>query len=114
MPGAGASATRTLRPSARNLSAAAFAARWPTALPSLSAQISTMFTEFGRTSLLNPLADKAPQPGRPQACITLTPEGQSTKLVVTEYGDFLDGYDDAGSREHGTNFLMGALGKSLE
>jgi uncharacterized protein YndB with AHSA1/START domain len=48
-----------------------------------------------------------------QACITLTPEGGGTKLVVTEHGDFLDGYDDAGSREHGTNFLMDALGKSV-
>jgi uncharacterized protein YndB with AHSA1/START domain len=48
-----------------------------------------------------------------QACITLTPDGNGTKLVVTEHGDFLDGYDDAGSREHGTNFLMDALGKSV-
>jgi uncharacterized protein YndB with AHSA1/START domain len=48
-----------------------------------------------------------------QACITLTPEGSGTKLVVTEYGDYLDGYDDAGSREHGTNILMDQLGASL-
>ncbi len=48
-----------------------------------------------------------------QACIELKPEGGGTKLVLTEYGDYLDGYDDAGSREHGTNFLMDALGKSL-
>jgi len=33
---------------------------------------------------------------------------------VTEQGAFLDGYDDAGSREHGTNFLLDALGKSLK
>ena len=38
---------------------------------------------------------------------------QGTKLVVTEYGDFLDGYDDAGSREQGTNFLIDQLEKSL-
>ena len=49
-----------------------------------------------------------------QACIELKPEGTGTKLILTEYGDYLDGYDDAGSREHGTNFLMDALGKSLE
>ncbi len=49
-----------------------------------------------------------------QACIELTAEGGGTKLVLTEYGDYLDGYDDAGSREHGTNFLMDALGKSLD
>lgn len=48
-----------------------------------------------------------------QACITLTPEGGGTKLTATEYGDFLDGYDDAGSREHGTNFLMDKLGESV-
>jgi uncharacterized protein YndB with AHSA1/START domain len=53
-----------------------------------------------------------------QAAIELRPEGPAsnptgTKLVLTEYGDYLDGYDDAGSREHGTNFLMDALGKSL-
>jgi hypothetical protein len=27
---------------------------------------------------------------------------------------FLDGYDDAGSREHGSNFLLDALGASLK
>jgi uncharacterized protein YndB with AHSA1/START domain len=48
-----------------------------------------------------------------QACIEITADGQGSKLVLTEYGDYLDGYDDAGSREHGTNFLMDALGKSL-
>lgn len=48
-----------------------------------------------------------------QACIELQPDGAGTKLILTEYGDYLDGYDDAGSREHGTNLLMDALGKSL-
>ena len=41
------------------------------------------------------------------------PDGDGTKFVLTEYGDYLDGYDDAGSREHGTNALMDALEKSL-
>jgi uncharacterized protein YndB with AHSA1/START domain len=48
-----------------------------------------------------------------QACIQIVPDGGGTKLTVTEHGDFLDGYDDAGSREHGTNLLMDALGKSV-
>ena len=49
-----------------------------------------------------------------QACIELTAENGGTKLVLTEYGDYLDGYDDAGSREHGTNWLIDTLGKSLD
>jgi uncharacterized protein YndB with AHSA1/START domain len=36
-----------------------------------------------------------------------------TTLKVTEQGAFLDGYDDAGSREHGTGFLLDKLGQSL-
>jgi hypothetical protein len=49
-----------------------------------------------------------------QASLQLMPEGKGTKLVLTEYGDFLDGYDDAGSREHGTGDLLDKLGKSLQ
>ena len=50
-----------------------------------------------------------------QAAIEIMPEaGGGTKLVLTEYGDYLDGYDDAGKREHGTNWLMDMLGESLE
>jgi uncharacterized protein YndB with AHSA1/START domain len=49
-----------------------------------------------------------------QACIEIMPDGEGTKLVVTEHGDFLDGYDDNGSREHGTNWLMDKLGQSVE
>ena len=48
-----------------------------------------------------------------QASIEIRAEGKGTKFVLTEYGDYLDGYDDAGSREHGTNLLMDALGRSL-
>ena len=48
-----------------------------------------------------------------QAAIELVPENGGTKFVLTEYGDYLDGYDDAGSREHGTNALMDALEKML-
>lgn len=49
-----------------------------------------------------------------QAAVEILPDGDGTKFVLTEYGDYLDGYDDAGSREHGTNALMDALEKSLE
>jgi uncharacterized protein YndB with AHSA1/START domain len=38
---------------------------------------------------------------------------ERTTLLVTEQGAFLDGYDDAGSREHGTGFLLDRLGSSL-
>jgi uncharacterized protein YndB with AHSA1/START domain len=41
----------------------------------------------------------------------LAPGG--TRLKVTEAGAFLDGYDDAGSREHGTKGLLDRLGESL-
>ena len=36
-----------------------------------------------------------------------------TTLLVTEQGAFLDGCDDAGSRERGTGFLLDRLGASL-
>ena len=41
-------------------------------------------------------------------------EGSATRLSLTEYGVYLDGYDDAGSREHGTRWLLGKMGKSLQ
>ena len=48
------------------------------------------------------------------ATMQLKAEGGKTTLKVTEQGAFLDGYDDAGSREHGTGHLLDALGASLE
>ena len=39
--------------------------------------------------------------------------GDGTRLVVTEQGAFLDGYDDAGSREHGTRWLLDKLDAAL-
>jgi uncharacterized protein YndB with AHSA1/START domain len=48
------------------------------------------------------------------ATIELEPTAKGTRMKVTEQGAFLDGYDDAGSREHGTGALMDALAKSLE
>jgi len=48
------------------------------------------------------------------ATLELKPAGTGTRLVMTEQGAFLDGYDDAGSRENGSNYLLDALGKSLK
>jgi uncharacterized protein YndB with AHSA1/START domain len=48
------------------------------------------------------------------ATMQLQAEGAKTTLMVTEQGAFLDGYDDAGSREHGTGYLLDALGASLK
>ena len=47
------------------------------------------------------------------ATMELHAAGERTTLKVTEQGAFLDGYDDAGSRERGTGFLLDALGASL-
>jgi uncharacterized protein YndB with AHSA1/START domain len=47
------------------------------------------------------------------ATLELKPAGTGTRLVVTEQGAFLDGHDDPATREHGTNVLFDALGKSL-
>jgi uncharacterized protein YndB with AHSA1/START domain len=48
------------------------------------------------------------------ATVQLKAAGGKTTLMVTEQGAFLDGYDDAGSREHGTGQLLDALGASLK
>ncbi len=48
------------------------------------------------------------------ATMELMSDAGKTTLKVTEQGAFLDGYDDAGSREHGTGFLLDALGASLK
>jgi uncharacterized protein YndB with AHSA1/START domain len=47
------------------------------------------------------------------ATMQLKADGARTTLLVTEQGAFLDGYDDAGSREQGTAQLLEALGASL-
>jgi uncharacterized protein YndB with AHSA1/START domain len=47
------------------------------------------------------------------ATLELKPEGGGTRLIVTEQGVFLDGYDDAGSRERGTGMLLDRLAKAL-
>ena len=48
------------------------------------------------------------------ATMQITPAGPGrATLKVTEQGAFLDGYDDAGSRERGTGFLLDKIGASL-
>ncbi len=47
------------------------------------------------------------------ATVEITPEGSGTRLRFTEQAVFLDGYDDAGSRERGTGGLLDALDKTL-
>jgi uncharacterized protein YndB with AHSA1/START domain len=48
------------------------------------------------------------------ATMELSADGARTRLKVTEQGAFLDGYDDAGSREKGTGFLLDALGEAVK
>jgi uncharacterized protein YndB with AHSA1/START domain len=48
------------------------------------------------------------------ATLQLETAAGKTTLMVTEQGAFLDDYDDAGSREHGTGHLLDALGASLQ
>ena len=47
------------------------------------------------------------------ALIEIEPDGEGSKLTVTEHGAFLDGYDDAGSRRRGTSDLLDQLERSL-
>jgi hypothetical protein len=45
--------------------------------------------------------------------IELTPTGQGTRLVLTEAGAYLDGFDNPKLREEGTGALLDALDRSL-
>jgi uncharacterized protein YndB with AHSA1/START domain len=47
------------------------------------------------------------------ATIEFKAEGAGTLLIITEQGVFLDGYDDAGSREKGTRLLLDQLDAAL-
>jgi uncharacterized protein YndB with AHSA1/START domain len=47
------------------------------------------------------------------ATVEFKPAGAGTRLILTEQGAFLDGYDDAGSREHGTRGLLDKLDAAL-
>jgi len=48
------------------------------------------------------------------ATVEFKPAGAGTKLILTEQGAFLDGYDDSGSREHGTRALLDNLDAALK
>ena len=48
------------------------------------------------------------------ATLEFKPAAKGTRLIVTEQGAFLDGYDDAGSRERGTAELLDRVGESLQ
>jgi uncharacterized protein YndB with AHSA1/START domain len=48
------------------------------------------------------------------ATVQLKSAGGKTTLTITEQGAFLDGYDDAGSREQGTGYLLDGLGASFK
>lgn len=48
------------------------------------------------------------------ATVQLESTAPGTRLKVAEQGAFLDGYDDAGKREHGTGLLLDKLGASLK
>lgn len=46
--------------------------------------------------------------------VEFKPDGTGTRLVVTEQGVFLNGYDDNGSREAGTRALLEQLDAALK
>jgi uncharacterized protein YndB with AHSA1/START domain len=48
------------------------------------------------------------------ATIEFERAGAGTRLILTEQGAFLDGYDDAGSRERGTRELLDRLEAALQ
>jgi uncharacterized protein YndB with AHSA1/START domain len=48
------------------------------------------------------------------ATVEFKPAGAGARLIFTEQAAFLDGYDDAGSREQGTGALLDKLGAELQ
>ncbi|MGO8915205.1 MAG: SRPBCC family protein [Stellaceae bacterium] len=48
------------------------------------------------------------------ATVEFKPAGAGTRLILTEQGVFLDGYDDAGARERGTSGLLDRLDAALK
>ena len=48
------------------------------------------------------------------ATIEIKERGEGTELIITEQGVFLDGYDDAGRREQGTQVLVDQLEQALQ
>jgi uncharacterized protein YndB with AHSA1/START domain len=48
------------------------------------------------------------------ATLEIEQTAAGTRLLITEQGVFLDGYDDAGMREKGTGMLMNRLAAALD
>jgi uncharacterized protein YndB with AHSA1/START domain len=48
------------------------------------------------------------------ATVEFKQEGKGTRMIFTEQGAFLDGYDDAGQREQGTRGILDQLGEALK
>lgn len=48
------------------------------------------------------------------ATVEFKPAGKGTRLIFTEQGAFLDGYDDVAGREHGTGIGLDNLGAALQ
>ena len=48
------------------------------------------------------------------ATIEFRKNGESTTLVLTEHGVFLDGFDGKAGREHGTRELLNQLAEALK
>lgn len=48
------------------------------------------------------------------ATVEFKPAGAGTRLIYTEQGAFLDGYDDPAGREHGTGALLDKLKEALK
>lgn len=48
------------------------------------------------------------------ATVEFKPAGAGTRLIYTEQGAFLDGYDDPAGREHGTGALLDKLSEALK
>ena len=48
------------------------------------------------------------------ATVELKPDGQGTRLQLTEHGAFLDGHDSVARRVPGSGSLLDALGEVLQ
>lgn len=48
------------------------------------------------------------------ATLEFTPDGEGTRLTLTEQGAFLDGFDNVDQRKEGTEWLLDNLGKAVE
>ena len=47
------------------------------------------------------------------ATVVFRPQGESTQLILTEQGVFLDGHDTSAQREEGTRSMLDSLAEAL-